>query len=109
MAKEFKEQPYLDFDGAFFTVAIKEGSSEIFHLDWNDDKHGGITWIIPLDVWEGGEFCAPQLGYKVPISAGQVLAAQTRRVVHCGTPAKGRRVVLTLFADAYLMKHGDES
>ncbi|KAG2742810.1 hypothetical protein P692DRAFT_20821837 [Suillus brevipes Sb2] len=39
----------LDFDGAFFTLAIKEGTSEI---DWNDDLNY-ITWLIPLGDWEG--------------------------------------------------------
>ncbi|KAF8193031.1 hypothetical protein BJ912DRAFT_848635, partial [Pholiota molesta] len=58
--------PALDFNGAFFTVAVKEGLSEIVYIDINDDLYG-ITWVVPLGYWTGGKFCASQLSIKIPI------------------------------------------
>ncbi|KAF5320039.1 hypothetical protein D9758_018326 [Tetrapyrgos nigripes] len=56
----------LDFNGAFLAIAMKEGSSERFHLDWNND-YNLFAWIAPIgEDWEGGDFCVPQLGYRIP-------------------------------------------
>jgi hypothetical protein len=97
----------LDFKGAFFTVAVKEGTSERIHIDFNDDPNN-VSWVVPLGEWEGGEFCAPQLDQKVPISPGQAFAAMTRILAHSSAPIKnGRRLVLTLFTDKYLLQHSD--
>jgi len=85
LAKDLESRPALDFGGAFFAVAVKEGSSEVIHLDFNDDEDG-VTWAVPLGDWEGGEFCVPQLQKKIPILPGQVLGAMTRILAHCGTP-----------------------
>jgi hypothetical protein len=104
LAKELKKRPDLQFGGAFFTVAVKEGSSEVVHLDFNDDPNN-ISWVVPLGDWEGGEFCLPQLGIKIPIRPGQVLAAMTRILAHCSAPVKGFRVILTLFAEKNLLNH----
>ena len=106
LAEEFKKRPALQFGGAFFTVAIKEGSSEVIHLDFNDDPNG-ISWIVPLGDWEGGEFCLPQLGIKIPIRSGQILGAMTRILAHCSAPVKGFRIILTLFADKFLLDHSN--
>ncbi|THU94961.1 hypothetical protein K435DRAFT_588115, partial [Dendrothele bispora CBS 962.96] len=79
----------LDFNGAFLCIAVKEGSSEIPHLDWNDDPNS-FAWITAVGKgWEGGDFCVPQLGYRVPIRPGQILGALTRRLIHCGSKAEG--------------------
>ena len=102
----FATRPALDFGGVFFTVAVKEGSSEIVHLDFNDHPDN-IAWIVPLGDWEGGEFCVPQLGIKVPLHAGQVIAAMTRNLAHCSAPAHGLRLILTLFSDKTLINHGN--
>ncbi|TFK60052.1 hypothetical protein BDN72DRAFT_744869, partial [Pluteus cervinus] len=76
----------LDFQGAFFTIAAKEGTSERYHVDWNDGKES-ITWVIPIGPgWEGGEFCIPQLNAKIPVVSGQVFGAMTRLLAHCSTP-----------------------
>ena len=108
LAKELANRPALQFGGAFFTVAAKEGSSEIIHLDFNDDPNG-VSWVVPLGDWEGGEFCLPQLGIKIPIQSGQILGAMTRILAHCSAPVtKGFRIVLTLFADKNLLKHATE-
>ncbi|KAG1751550.1 uncharacterized protein EDB91DRAFT_1078311 [Suillus paluster] len=40
-------QPRVDMGGPFFTVAVKEAGS--------------------VGDWEGGEFCIPQLGIKIPM------------------------------------------
>ncbi|KAF8875575.1 hypothetical protein BD779DRAFT_1678179 [Infundibulicybe gibba] len=106
LQSEFECRPALDFQGAFFAVAVKEGSSEIIHLDFHDFKHS-ITWIVPLGDWEGGEFCIPQLGIKIPVHAGQVLGAMTGVFAHCSAPVtQGYRVILTLFSENCLVKHG---
>ncbi|KAK7442562.1 hypothetical protein VKT23_016160 [Stygiomarasmius scandens] len=107
--EEFEARVALDFEGSFFCAAIKEGSSELWHVDWNDDPNT-LTWVIPIgEGWEGAEFCVPQLGVKVPILPGQILGALTRRLVHCAAPScGGRRLVLTLFCDRWIMKHSDE-
>lgn len=107
LANEFVTRPALDFQGVFFTVAVKEGSSELVHLDFNDHLDN-IAWIVPLGAWEGGEFCVPQLGIKVPIHAGQVIAAMTRNLAHCSPPKEGLRVILTLFSDKFLLKNSDK-
>ena len=104
--KEFKGRPALDFGGPFFTVAVKEGSSENIHIDFNDFRHS-VTWVVPLGDWTGGEFCAPQLGEKIPICPGQVFGGLTGILAHCSAPVKqGRRIILTLFSDKFLMSHG---
>ena len=88
LTEELKNRPALQFGGAFFTVAVKEGSSEEIHLDFNDDPNG-ISWVVPLGDWEGGEFCLPQFGIKIPIRSGQILGAMTRILAHCSAPVKG--------------------
>ena len=44
LGKELSLRPALDFDGVFFTIAVKEGSSEKIHIDFNDAKNT-ITWV----------------------------------------------------------------
>ncbi len=105
LAGTFQTRPTLNFGGTFFTVAVKEGSSERVHIDFNDCRRC-ITWVVPLGDWEGGEFCAPQFGLKIPIRAGQVLGVMTGILAHCSAPVtNGRRVILTLFSDKFLMEH----
>lgn len=89
-------------------MAVKEGASELLHLDWNDDEDN-MAFVLPVGDWEGGEFCCPQLGEKIPIRPGQVFAVTARVLVHCSAPVtNGRRVVFTLFTDNILLKHGDK-
>lgn len=97
----------VDFGGGFFTVAIKEGSSERLHIDFNDHPLS-LTWMVPLGDWTGGDFLAPQTGEVIPVRSGQVLGAMTRTLVHCGTPiTRGRRLVLTCFTDHTLICHSE--
>ncbi|KAG0704745.1 hypothetical protein DFH29DRAFT_785482, partial [Suillus ampliporus] len=55
--------PALDFEGTFFTFAIKEGISEFIHVHWNDDL-SSITWLILLGNWEDGELVLLRKGLK---------------------------------------------
>lgn len=97
----------VDFGGAFFTVAIKEGSSEHIHIDFNDHLHS-LTWLVPLRDYSGGDFLAPQLGEAIPVLPGDVFGAMTRSLGHCGTPiTRGRRLVLTCFTDNTLIRHSE--
>lgn len=105
---KYRSRPCLNFGGIFCTVAVKEGASELLHLDWNDDEDN-MAFVLPVGDWEGGEFCSPQLGEKIPICPGQVFAVTARVLVHCSAPVtNGRRVVFTLFTDNILLKHGDK-
>ncbi|THU98901.1 hypothetical protein K435DRAFT_659953, partial [Dendrothele bispora CBS 962.96] len=99
----------LDFHGAFLCVAVKEGSSEILHLDWQDDPNV-FAWIAPVGKgWTGGDFCLPQLGLRVPILPGQVVGALTRRLIHASSVVtSGRRIVLTCFSDRGTLKKADQ-
>jgi hypothetical protein len=92
----------------FFTLAIKEGSSERLHIDFNDHPHS-LTWLVPFGEWTGGDFVVPQLGAVVPVRSGQILGAMTRVLLHCGTPiTSGCRLVLTCFTDNTLIRHSEK-
>jgi hypothetical protein len=105
LGKEIDKRPALDFKGAFFTVAVKEGSSEVIHIDWNDSENS-VTWVWAVGDWCGGEFCAPQLGIKVPIRPGQLFAVMARVIAHCSAPVTGgRRVIFTCFSDHLILTH----
>ncbi|KAJ7814762.1 hypothetical protein B0H14DRAFT_3746961 [Mycena olivaceomarginata] len=108
LAEEFAARPALDFGGLWFMVAVKEGSSEIIHLDFND-THALVAfiWVIspPNSLWTGGEFCAPQLGGKIPFRPGQMIAARTRILAHCGATVRGKgRITFTCFSDSQLVE-----
>ncbi|KAF8340163.1 hypothetical protein F5887DRAFT_919561, partial [Amanita rubescens] len=64
-----KKKTALDFESAFTTVAVMEGSSDRVHVDANDH---GISWILPLGDWEGGRLVIPQLKMEVEVHAGQL-------------------------------------
>ncbi|KAG1860556.1 hypothetical protein C8R48DRAFT_673767 [Suillus tomentosus] len=107
LGSQFHLRPNLDMGGPFFTVAAKEAGSGITHLDWNDDR-AIFAFIFAVGDWEGGEFCAPQLGIKIPLRPGQVLAVLARVLAHFSAPVtKGRRIVFTCFTDKLLFRHSD--
>ncbi|TDL16325.1 hypothetical protein BD410DRAFT_731529 [Rickenella mellea] len=107
MGKQLELRPALDFGGAFFCVAVKEGVSEKVHIDWNDGLFA-FSWVIPVGDWEGGHFCAPQLNVNIPIRPGMIFCVMTRTLAHCATQVtKGRRLVFTCFTDKYILKHCD--
>jgi hypothetical protein len=109
LARQLQARPALDLRGPFFVVAIKEGSSEFWHVDWNDDLDG-VTWITVVGKWEGGEFCAPQLGFRVPLSPGQIFGVRARVLVHCSTPVtSGSRLVFTCFTDFMMHRYAGSS
>ncbi|KAG2045551.1 hypothetical protein BDR06DRAFT_900556, partial [Suillus hirtellus] len=102
------KRPALDFSGAFFTLAVKEGTSEIIHIDWNDDLDS-ITWLIALGDWEGGYIVLPQNGImvRIPVRAGDLFGFMARTLAHCTTPVtKGRRIILTCFSDSNILRNG---
>ncbi|KAF9491164.1 hypothetical protein BDN71DRAFT_1453371 [Pleurotus eryngii] len=105
---ELAAMPWLDFGGAFFTVAIKVGSSECWHIDWNDDRCGSIAWVVPIGEFTGGDFCSPQLLTHISICRGQVLEVQAWRLIHCGLKTTGVCHVFTLFTDGLILKHADK-
>ncbi|KAG1720981.1 uncharacterized protein EDB91DRAFT_1256737 [Suillus paluster] len=106
LRQEFLLRPALDFRGAFFCFAIKEGTSEVIHLDWNDDLDT-ITWLIALGEWEGGEITLVYKGVerRIPLHAGSVFGFMARTWPHCTTPVtSGRRIILTCFSDSNLLR-----
>lgn len=94
-------------DGAFFTLACNIGSSELWHLDWNDDSrlYAIIFCVSDQDGgWEGGDFNLPQLGYRIKLDEGDVLFILARRLIHCATTVlKGKRMVFTCFTDRFIV------
>ena len=98
-------RPAFDFLGAFFTIAIKEGSSEIVHIDWSDDPNS-ITWVWAVGDWVGAEFRAPQLGIEIDILPGKLFGVMARTIAHLAAPKiSGRRLVFTCFTDAQVLNH----
>ncbi|EDR13023.1 uncharacterized protein LACBIDRAFT_308407 [Laccaria bicolor S238N-H82] len=79
--------PTLNFKGAFFIVTIKEGDSEIVHIDWSDSRKS-MTWVFTMGDWEGAEFVAPQIGVRVPVNAGHLFRVMLRMVAHFTTPIR---------------------
>ena len=74
------------------------GSSDELHTDWGDNRRGGVAFVIPLTVWEGGgDLRLPQLGVSARPVAGDVTCFQADRLLHQATTPGGERVVLTLF------------
>jgi hypothetical protein len=105
LARELSLRPALDFDGAFFALAVKEGSSERIHIDFNDAKKT-MTWVWAVGDWEGAEFAAPQLGIVVPVRPGQVMGVMAGVIAHFTRPkASGRRLVFTCFTEQLLWSH----
>lgn len=107
IGQELNVRPSIDFDAAFFTIAVKEGCSELIHIDFNDHPHS-ITWVFAVGEWEGGELCLPQLGKKFPIRPRQLFGIMSRVLAHCSAPVTaGRRVIFTCFSDCYILEHTD--
>jgi hypothetical protein len=100
-SKVIKDDPELDFLGAFTTVAVTNGVSNILHTDKED---GGLTWVIPLGDWEGGDLCIPQEGIKVALRPGDAIAFQANFIAHCNTIIKwGNHLALTCFTDRNML------
>ncbi|KAJ6591783.1 hypothetical protein DFH09DRAFT_835537, partial [Mycena vulgaris] len=77
--------PALDFEGVFFCITAKEGTSEFTHIDFNDPLPlVTLIWVVspPGASWTGRECCCPQLGYKIPLRPGQMLAVRARLLAH---------------------------
>jgi hypothetical protein len=97
----------LDFGGAFFAVAVKEEGSGLVHIDWHDN-HAIWAFVFAVGDWEGGEFCTPELGIKIPIQSGQVFAILAQVVAHFSSPVtKGHRIVFTYFTDRLTVLHAN--
>ncbi|KAJ7199378.1 hypothetical protein GGX14DRAFT_373164, partial [Mycena pura] len=103
LKREFSRRPNLDFGGLFLAIAVKEGSSEVLHVDWNDNLH---TYAIVFCIGDyvGGEFCIPQIGRRIPLRPGAILAVRTRLLAHCTHVGSGRRLVFTCFTDSTLLE-----
>ncbi|KAJ6616092.1 hypothetical protein B0H10DRAFT_2038796 [Mycena sp. CBHHK59/15] len=104
LSRELEEYPNFDFLGLFTTIAVKEGSSERVHVDWGDNLHR-YAFVFTAGDYIGGDFCVPQLGNRIAVPPGAVLAARTRLLAHCSTPAQGRRLVFTCFVDSMVFEH----
>ncbi|KAJ7903248.1 hypothetical protein B0H13DRAFT_2512242 [Mycena leptocephala] len=102
--RDLEDYPNFDFLGLFTTIAVKEGTSENVHIDWGDNLHR-FAYVFTVGDYSGGDFCTPQLGGRIAVPPGSVLAARTRLLAHCSTPAKGRRLVFTCLVDSMLFEH----
>lgn len=92
--------PELDFLGAFTTIAVTNGVSNVPHVDRND---GGLTWVIPLGKWEGGDLCIPQEGIKVEVRPGDAIAFQANFLAHFCSQLTGDRLALICFTDRNIL------
>jgi len=101
MVKEFKERPALNLGPLCYTLAVKEGGSEICHVDPTDDKRK-YAIIICLGEFSGGDLCLPFNGYRIPFAMGQILIFQARLLPHMTSVYKGFRLVITGFTTASL-------
>ncbi|KAK7046462.1 hypothetical protein R3P38DRAFT_2688831 [Favolaschia claudopus] len=104
LASILKERPNLDLGGLFFAIAVKAGSSEVLHIDWNDNLHK-FALIFCAGSFEGGEVCLPQLGRRIPLRPGSLLALRTRLLAHAAiVGGSGFRLVFTCFTDSLLLE-----
>ncbi|KIJ33794.1 hypothetical protein M422DRAFT_85478, partial [Sphaerobolus stellatus SS14] len=78
--------PALDFGGLCQTVAIKEGGSQIPHIDWLDHPQIYAFVICLGPGWVGGKLVFPQLRRAIPTSPGQVIVFQARQLAHFTGP-----------------------
>jgi hypothetical protein len=105
LGTELQGRPNLDLGPAFFTVAVKEGSSELFHQDWMDNNKYDLTWITVTGSFEGAEFVLPQLNRRIPLRPGQLLGVLTSWLLHSGLEVKsGRQITFTMFGDSLPMR-----
>jgi hypothetical protein len=102
-----KEYPEIDFMGAFTTVSVTNGVSDILHTDRND---AGLTWVLPIGEWNGGDLCFPQLGIRIPVKEGEAVAFQANFLAHMSSPlVDGDRLALTCFTDGNIMVDSQQS
>ncbi|KAJ7229880.1 hypothetical protein GGX14DRAFT_343678 [Mycena pura] len=104
LGEELKKWPHFDFDGVFTTIAVKEGATEVWHVDWGDPL-ARPTLVFCIGEYTGGQICFPQLDSKVSFLPGSALAFLARLVGHCSAPHTGRRIVFTCFTDNTLLEH----
>lgn len=96
-----EEFPDLDFLGAFTTVSVTYGASNILHADKND---GGLTWVVPLGEWEGADLCIPQEQRKVEVRPGDIVAFQANFLGHFNSEIlSGNRLAITCFTDRNIL------
>src|SRR6266576_240652 len=90
--------PELDFLGAFTTVSVTYGASNVLHADKND---GGLTWVAPLGKWEGADLCVTQGQTRVSeVGPGDVVAFQANFLGHFNSEIlSGNRLAITCFTD----------
>jgi hypothetical protein len=103
LGRDLAKYPNFDFGGMITTLAVKEGGSENMHVNWFDNLNM-FAWVTAIGDFEGGDFCSPQLGGRMPCKPGSLLGARTRFLAHCCTPVAGRRIVLTFFVDSCLFE-----
>ena len=76
------------------TLAIRDGSSDVPHIDLGDGRKA-MTVLIALGNFTGGHLKFPQLGIEIPIQAGDIVIFRASCLVHYVEDAKGKRYALT--------------
>lgn len=96
-----KDFPELDFLGAFTTVSVTYGASNVLHADKND---GGLTWVLPLGKWEGADLCIAQEQGKVEVGPGDIVGFQANLLGHFSSEImSGHRIAITCFTDRNIL------
>ncbi|KAJ7334636.1 hypothetical protein DFH08DRAFT_813709 [Mycena albidolilacea] len=80
--------------GSFFNLRLPQGVR----------AHQAGCFVLEL-VMDRRVLCAPQLEGKIPFCGGQMIAAQTRVLAHCGVKVVGKgRIAFTCFSDLQLVE-----
>jgi len=98
----FPKRPSLNFFGLFQSVGIKEGGSQVWHLDWCDDPKGYAIVICLGPGWTGAHVEILQLGKTVPTRNGTVIILPACKLVHRCGELTGKRLAITCFTCANL-------
>ncbi|KAJ7049093.1 hypothetical protein C8F01DRAFT_1355555 [Mycena amicta] len=95
----------FNLESSVTMVAVKDGSSERAHNDWND-PYPWPSVLAPLSEngFTGGRLSLPQLGGSLPVPRRAIALARTRALCHWSTPFTGDRLVLTFFLPASLAR-----
>lgn len=106
-AEIYRDRPAVNLGHGFHAIAIKDGSSDLLHIDMHDEL---MAFILALGEWlSEGYLVLPQLGVKFRIPPGSAFGFLASRLAHFTTsPIGGRRIVITCFTDRFLLRHALE-
>jgi hypothetical protein len=87
---------------AFSTITVLRSCPSAIHRDTGNSKTTDLSLTCMTTVrgtdYEGGAFCLPEYGLKIPVQPGDVLIAATAREWHCNlTPVRGTKYSIVCY------------